>query len=67
MLIAARSSWDNGFSAQFIQQRSGPPKDRHVEALGKPAIDGTEQVTGFNIPSLIVPEEGETCRGSEVA
>jgi len=59
--------WGNGFSAQFIQQRFGPPKDRHVEALGEPAIDGTEQVTGFNIPSLIVPEEGETCRGSEVA
>jgi hypothetical protein len=51
---------------EFIEQRSGPPKDRHVEALGKPAIDVTEQVTGFNIPSLIAPEEGETRRGSQV-
>ncbi len=50
---------------QLVQQRLRLFQVGGVEPLGEPAVDGSEEVAGFDGLALGMPEAGEAGRGAE--
>src|SRR5262249_62097490 len=47
------------YFAQVVEQGFGVFQVRRLEALGEPAVDGREEITGFDALALIAPEAVE--------
>jgi hypothetical protein len=50
---------------QFVEQRLGVLEVGGVEALGEPAVDRREQITGFGAAILVAAESGEAHGGAQ--
>jgi hypothetical protein len=50
-------------NGQLVEQRSGLFQIECIEALREPAVDRSEQITGFIPLALIAPETGEAGGG----
>src|SRR5271165_38683 len=56
---SCRSLWVFTSSRQFGEQRLRLFQIGRIEALGEPAVDRCEEITGFGPPALLAPQPGE--------
>src|ERR1700720_4312146 len=48
-----------------LEKRLGLFQVGSVEAFGKPTVDGSEEITPFDVPSLVTPKSGEAHGGAQ--